>query len=59
MYSPEQRLYAIDVLMKFNGDTRATIRELGYPNSCQTLSNWYKEFTKNGELHKSFIKPRK
>lgn len=59
MYSLEQRLYAVDVLMKFNGNTRATIRELGYPNSRQTLSKWYKEFTENGELHKSYIKPRK
>lgn len=45
--------------MKFNGNTRATIRELGYPNSRQTLSKWYKEFIENGELHKSFIKPHK
>lgn len=35
--------------MKFNENTRATIRELGYPNSHQTLSKWYKEFTENGE----------
>lgn len=59
MYSLEQRLYAVDVLMKFNGNTRATIGELGYPNSRQTLSKWYKEFTEKGELHKSFNKPRK
>lgn len=59
MYSLEQRLYAVDVLTKFNGNTRVTIRELGYPNSRQTLSKWYKEFTEKGELHKNFIKPRK
>lgn len=59
MYSLEQRLYAVDILIKFNGNTRAAIRELGYPNSRETLSKWYKEFTKNGELHKSYIKPHK
>lgn len=59
MYSLEQRLYAVDILMKFNGNTRAMIRKVGYPNFRQTLSKCYKEFTENGELHKSFIKPCK
>lgn len=59
MYSLKQRLYAVDILMKFNENTRTTIRELGYPNFRHTLSKQYKEFNENVELHKSFIKPRK
>lgn len=45
--------------MKFNGNTRATIRELGYPNSRQTLSKWYKELIEKGELHEHYVKPQK
>ena len=58
MYSLEEKMYALDVLKKLKGNTRAAVRVLGYP-SRTALLQWQAEFCETGEIHsKSKYKPR-
>lgn len=43
MYSYEERLKAIELYIKYNNNSAAVIRELGYPNRY-TLSLWLQEY---------------
>ena len=50
MYSYEERLKAVELYIKYNNNSAAVIRELGYPNRG-TLRLWVKEFNQEGSLH--------
>ena len=58
MFTYEQRIKAVKLLIKYDMKYTTVIRELGYP-SRRALVNWYREFKKNGDLHKTFIKKSK
>lgn len=53
MYSYEQRLKAVELLIKYDMSYAAVIRELGYPNS-RSLRRWYYEYRDKGNLSKEF-----
>ena len=40
MYSPEQRLKAIELYIKYAFYSAAVIRELGYPSETRTLNSY-------------------
>lgn len=58
MFSYEERLKAINLLIQYDLSYSTVIRELGYP-SKGSLRNWYYEYKKEGELHRSFVKKTK
>ena len=58
MFSYEERIKAINLLLQYDMSYAAVIRELGYP-SRGALMNWYKEYIENGKLKKDFIKKTK
>ncbi len=45
MYSKEEKLKAVELLIKYGCRVRTTIRELGYP-SRPMLRQWYREYKK-------------
>ena len=45
MYSPEQRLKAIELYIKYGFYAAAVIRELGYPSERRTLKSWYLQYS--------------
>ena len=53
MYSYEERLKAVESYIKYNNNSAAVIRELGYPNRG-TLRLWVKEFNQEGSLHEKY-----
>lgn len=58
MFSYEERIKAIHLLLQYDMSYAAVIRELGYP-SRRALVDWYEEYIENGGLHKDFIKKSK
>ncbi|MGB7605442.1 MAG: transposase [Lutisporaceae bacterium] len=58
MFSYEERIKAVKLLLQYDKSYATVIRELGYP-SKRALTNWYEEYIKNGDLHKDFIKKPK
>lgn len=58
MYSLEERTKAAQLYIESDCSESIVIRTLGYP-SYNTLRNWYREYTRTGELHAaSAPKPR-
>ena len=55
MYSYEERMKAVKLLMKYDLSYADTVRELGYPDR-RMLRRWYEEYKDMGDLHKRFIK---
>ena len=53
MYSPEQRLKAIELYIKYDFYAAAVIRELGYPSETRTLKSWYLQYSQDGVLKTS------
>lgn len=53
MYSYEERLKAVELYIKYNNNSAAVIRELGYPNRG-TLRLWVKEFNQEASLHEKY-----
>lgn len=49
MYSYEQRIKAVQLLIKYDMSYSTVIHELGYPDSG-SLRGWYKEYKENGDL---------
>lgn len=47
----EQRIRAVQLLIKYDMSYSTVIHELGYPDSG-SLRGWYKEYKENGDLHK-------
>lgn len=58
MFSYEERIKAVKLLLQYDKSYATVIRELGYP-SRRALTNWYEEYIKNGDLHKDYIKESK
>ena len=56
MYSYEQRIKAVKLLIQYDMSYAAVVRELGYPNDVHSLRNWYKEYTEKGDLNKVYPK---
>ena len=52
MYTYEQRMAAVNLYIKYGQRAAPVIRELGYTNR-HMLVKWYKEYQKNGDLHKA------
>lgn len=55
MFSYQDRVKAVQLLLQYDMSYTSVIRELGYP-SRSSLRIWYKEYVKKGGLHKNFIK---
>ena len=53
VYSPEQRLKAIELYIKYGFYAAAVIRELGYPSETRTLKSWYLQYNQDGFLKTS------
>ena len=51
MYSYEQRIKAVELLIQYDMSYSTVMRELGYPSSWQSLRSWYKEYKNGGDLH--------
>ncbi|MGB4439132.1 MAG: transposase [Sedimentibacter sp.] len=58
MFSYEERIKAVKLLIQYDMSYSTVIRELGYP-SRESLWNWYNEYSQNGDLHNDFIKQPK
>jgi transposase-like protein len=58
MFSYEERLKAVKLLIQYDMSYSTVMRELGYP-SRDSLLNWYAEFTHSDDLHPHFIKQPK
>lgn len=59
MYSYEQRIRAVKLLIQYDMSYTAVVRELGYPGDVHSLRNWYKEYIKKGDLNKAYPKTYK
>lgn len=58
MFSYEERIKAVKLLLQSDMSYSTVIRELGYP-SKQSLWNRYNEYSQNGDLHQDYIKQPK
>jgi transposase InsO family protein len=61
MYSLEERKRAIDLYIKFNKSSAATIHRLGYPNR-KTLKAWYSDYLeekRTGIIHDKYTRVSK
>jgi putative transposase len=58
MFSYEERIKAVKLLLQYDMSYSTVIRELGYPTK-ETLWNWHNEYSQNGDLHQNFIKQPK
>ena len=59
MYSYEQRVNAVELLIQYDMSYATVMRELGYPSSTESLRGWYREYQKNGMIHKEYDKKDK
>ena len=55
MYTYEERMRAVKAYIASGYQANKTIQELGYP-SHEALRGWYREYQKNGDLHRDFIR---
>lgn len=58
MFSYQERINAVKLLIQYDMSQSTVIRELGYP-SKEALRNWYNEYSQNGDLHQDFISQAK
>lgn len=58
MFSYEERIKAVKLLLQYDMSYSTVIREPGYPPK-KSLRNWYNEYSQNEDLHQSFIKQPK
>lgn len=54
MYSYEQRVTAVKLLIQYDMSYSTVIQELGYPNNSKSLRYWYEEYESKGNLHKTY-----
>ena len=59
MYSYEQRVNAVELLIQYDMSYATVMRELGHPSSTESLRGWYREYQKNGMIHKEYDKKDK
>ena len=55
IYTYEERMRAVKAYIVSGYQANQTIQELGYP-SHETLRIWYREYQKNRDLHRDFIR---
>ena len=55
MFSYEDKINAVKLLLKYDMSYAQVVRELGYPERS-TLRSWYKEYHANGDLHRKLFK---
>ncbi|NLG89795.1 MAG: IS3 family transposase [Clostridiaceae bacterium] len=55
MFSYDERIKAVKLLIQYDLSYSTVIRELGYP-SKQSLRNWYNEYFRNGDLHQDYVR---
>ena len=58
MYSYEQRIKAVQLLIKYDMSYSTVIHELGYPDS-KSLRGWYREYKATWKLHNDYNKKSK
>lgn len=58
MFSYDERIKAVNLLIQYDMSYSTVVRELGYPERS-TLKEWYKEYVKSGDVHKKFEKKDK
>ena len=58
MYSYEDPIKAVRLLIKYDMSYSSVIQELGYPDR-RSLTDWYKEYLGEGDLHRDFVKQEK
>ena len=58
MFSYEERIKAVKLLLQYDMSYSTEIRELGYP-SKESLWDWYNEYSQYGDLHQEYIKQSK
>lgn len=58
MFSFEERIKAVKLLIQYDMSYVTVIRELEYP-SKKSLRKWYNEYSQNGDLHQDFIRQPK
>ncbi|MDX9918359.1 MAG: IS3 family transposase [Gudongella sp.] len=58
MYTYEERIKAVKLLIQYDMSYATVIRELEYP-SRRALRDWYKEYLQEGNLHQSYVKKTK
>ena len=56
MYTYEERIKAVKLLIQYDMSYATAITELGYPNDSRSLKIGYKEYKENGDLHKDYVK---
>lgn len=54
MYSYEQRVTAVKLLIQYDMSYSTVIQELEYPNNSKSLCYWFKEYESNGDFHKAY-----
>lgn len=59
MYSYEQRVNAVELLVQYDMSCSSVMRELGYPSSRESLRAWYREYLNKGILHEKYDKKDK
>jgi len=55
MFSYEERIKAVKLLIQYDMSYADVIRELGYP-SKMSLRNWYEEYKDSDDLHTNYIR---
>ena len=58
MYSYEERIKAVELYIQYDFQAELTAAELGYA-TAKSIQRWYKEFQKQGNLHKKRISLKK
>ena len=58
MFTYEERIKAVDLLIQYDLSYADVIRELGYPTR-RALRNWYEEYRDNKNLHTNYIRKYK
>ena len=56
MFTYEQRMHAVKLLIQYNMRYSTVVRELGYPKDAQTLKAWYREYKRTGDLKQIYSK---
>jgi transposase-like protein len=55
VFTYEERIKAVKLLIQYDMSYATVIRELEYP-SRRALRNWYEEYLQEGNLHQSYVK---
>ena len=58
MYTYEERIKAVKLLIQYDMSYATVIRELEYPTR-RALRDWYEEYFQEGNLHQSYVKKTK